>query len=298
MELKSLNTFIEIAKTKPRKKIAVAAAEDEQVLAAVKDAIQEKIAEPILIGNKSKIEQIAAELDFNLSGIEIIEENVPALAALKAVKEVREGNAHILMKGMVATADYLRAILQKDDGLRKGSLLSHVGFFESDYYHKLIAVTDAAQNVAPDITEKIAIIQNSVDLYHRLGIEQPKIAIVAAIEGVNPKMQATMDAAAIVVMNRRKQIKGCLIDGPLAFDNAVSKEAAEHKGIESDVAGDVDLIVTPDIEAGNVLYKSLTYFGGATVAAVILGASVPVVLTSRADSDRSKLMSIALAACY
>lgn len=298
MELKSLNTFIEIAKQKPMKSIAVAAAEDEPVLLAIRDALNERIISPILIGDKTKIKSISDEINFDISNIEIIDEIDPAKSAVRAVQCVRDNRAQILMKGLVGTADYLRAILHKENGLRKGALLSHIGFFESPYYHKLIALTDAAQNLAPDFTEKISIINNSVELYHRLGVSNPKIALLAAIEGVNPKMPATMDAAAITMMNKRKQIKGCIIDGPLAFDNAVSKEAAEHKGIQSDVAGDADLIFAPNIEVANALYKSFTYFGGATVAAIILGASVPVVLTSRADSDSSKLMSIALAASY
>lgn len=298
MELKNLNSLIDIAKLKPHKKIVVAAAEDEPVLIAVNQAKMEGIADPILIGNKKKIESIASSIGMNLDAIEIIDESDPAKSAKIAVQCIRDNSAQILMKGHVNTADYLRAILNKENGLRNGDLLSHIGFFETPYYHKLIALTDAAQNVAPDISEKIAIINNSVDMFHRLGIMLPKIALIAAIEGVNPKMPATTDAAIITMMNRRKQIKGCIIDGPLAFDNAVSREAADHKGIESEVAGDADLIMTPNIEVANALYKSFTYFGGAVVAAVILGASVPIVLTSRADSDKSKLMSIALAASY
>lgn len=298
MELKSLNTFIEIAKQKPMKSIAVAAAEDEPVLLAIKDALSEGIISPILIGDKIKIQKIANEINFDISNIEIIDEIDPAKSAVKAVQCVKDNRAQILMKGLVGTADFLRAILHKENGLRKGALLSHIGFFESQFYHKLLGLTDAAQNLAPDLNEKISILQNSIELFHRLGVSNPKVALIAAIEGVNPKMPVTLDAAAITMMNKRKQIKGCTIDGPLAFDNAVSKEAAEHKGIESEVAGDADLIFAPNIEVANALYKSFTYLGGATVAAVILGATVPIVLTSRADSDRSKLMSIALAASY
>ncbi|MFP4543630.1 MAG: bifunctional enoyl-CoA hydratase/phosphate acetyltransferase [Candidatus Kapaibacterium sp.] len=298
MELKSLSTFIEIAKTKPKKSIAVVAAEDEPVLKAVSAAKSEGIADPILIGNEEKIRQIAESIQFDLGGVEIIDELEPANSALRAVKLIRDGKAQILMKGHVGTADYLKAVLNKEYGLRTGSLLSHVGFFETDSYHKVIAVSDAAQNVAPELPEKVQIIKNCADMYHRLGVDNPKIALLAAIEGVNHKMPATMDAAAITMMNRRSQIKGCLIDGPLALDNAISKEAAGHKGIKSDVAGDADLLFAPNIEVANVLYKSLTYFGGAAVAAVILGAAVPVVLTSRADSDRSKMLSLALAASY
>jgi phosphate butyryltransferase len=298
MILKSLNTFIEIASQKTKKKIAVAAAEDLPVLEAVAQAKNEGICSPILVGNVEKIREISAKIGFDLNNVEIISENDPVQACKTCVKLVKQDKAQILMKGMVGTADYLRAVLDKENGLRSGKLLSHVGFFETPSYHKLIGVTDAAQNIAPTLDDKVAIINNTVNLYHRLGVEYPKIACVAAIEGVNSKMPATVEAAALTMMNRRKQIKGCLVDGPLGFDNAVSKEAAEHKGIESEVAGEVDLLVFPNIEIANAVYKSLTYFGGATVAAIILGATVPVVLTSRADSDRSKLMSIALAASF
>jgi phosphate butyryltransferase len=298
MELKNLDVFLEIAKSKPKKSIVVAAAEDEHVLGAIRDAIKENIVEPVLIGDVEKIKVIAAEIGLDLSSIELIDEKKPTLACKKAVKFVRDGNAQVLMKGLVSTADFLRAVLNKEEGLRKGELLSHIGFFDPPAYHKVIALTDAAQNIMPTIQEKVAIINNSVDLFHHLGVENPKIAALGAVEVVNPKMEATMDAAILTQMNQRKQIKGCLIDGPLAFDNAVSKEAAHHKGIDSSVAGDADMLFVSNIDIGNVLYKSFTYFGNASVAACILGATVPIVLTSRADSDRSKMLSIALAAAY
>ncbi|MBE2189123.1 MAG: bifunctional enoyl-CoA hydratase/phosphate acetyltransferase [Desulfobulbaceae bacterium] len=298
MEIKSLNSFVDIAKSKVKKNLVVAAAEDEHVLGAVKDAAANDIIEPIFVGNKQKIDAIAAKIQFDISKFELIEESNPATSAQIAVKQIIDGHAQILMKGLVGTADFLRAILQKDSGLRKGDLLSHIGFFEVPTYHKIIALTDAAQNIAPDFNEKVAILKNSLDMFKHLGYECPKVACLAAIEGVNPKMPSTMEAAALTQMNRRNQIAGCIIDGPLAFDNAVSKLSAEHKGIESEVAGDADLLFAPNIEVANVLYKSFTYFANATVAAIILGASVPVVLTSRSDSDKSKLMSIALAACY
>ena len=190
----------------------------------------------------------------------------------------------------------LKAVLDKQHGLRKGAVLSHVALFESPYYHKLLGVTDAAMNVNPDLMEKIAIIKNAVDVFHGMGNSNPKVAIVGSVETVNPKMEATMHAATISMMNYRKQIKGCIIDGPLAIDGAVSKRAAELKGIESHVAGDVDLILTPDIDGGNILYKSMAFLGGATSAAVIMGAKVPIVLTSRGDTERTKFLSIALAA--
>ena len=200
------------------------------------------------------------------------------------------------MKGNVSTGPLLKVVLDKEKGLRKGATLSHVAFMETPYYHKLLCVTDAAVNVAPEFKDKVEMINNAVEAFHKLGNEEPKVAVIGAVEVVNPKMEATEHAALLTLMNRRRQIKGCIIDGPLALDNAVSKEAADHKGIISDVAGDCDIILTPDINGGNILYKSLNFLGGATAGAVIMGAMVPIVLTSRSDSEKSKLCSIALAA--
>lgn len=298
MELKKLETLVEITLSRAKKSIAVAASEDEQVLLALKEATEKGIIVPILIGDKEKTKKLAEEISFDISKFEFIEEKEPSKSARIAVSVVREGKAQIIMKGLVNTADYLRAILDKENGLRSGSLLSHIGIFEIPAYHKLIGLTDAAQNIAPSLEEKVWIVQNSVVLLRRLGIEKPKVALLAAVENVNPKMQATTDAALITMMNRRNQIKNCVIDGPLAFDNAINKEAAEHKGIESPVAGDADLLVAPEIETANALYKSFTYFANGVVAAIILGATVPIVLTSRADSEKSKLYSIALAASF
>lgn len=296
MTLKSLNDIIESAKQKETRRLAVAAAADKPVLEAVKNAYQEGIIIPVLVGNKAEIEKISKEIDFDLTGIEIHAEDNPAISSVKAVQLIREGKADILMKGLVSTAPLLRAILDKEKGLTKGSTLSHFALIESPYYHKLIGVTDAAMNVAPDFNEKIHIINNSVEVYHRLGIKEPKVAIIGPLEVVNPKIESTTHGALLNVMNQRGQVKGCKIEGPLAIDNAVSKEAAEHKGIVSEVAGDADILVAPDLNSGNILYKSLMFMGGCTSAAVIMGAKVPVVLTSRADTDKSKMMSIALAA--
>jgi len=295
-KLENIKVFIELAKSKTKRRIAVAAAEDEPVLEAIKNAVAEGIVEPILVGDKAKIESIASSIGFSLDGVEIIDEPKPAVASKKAVGVIREGRAEILMKGLVGTADLLRAVLDKENGLRKGSVISHIAFFETPHYHKVFVVTDAAMNVAPEFKDKVAIITNAVEAYHRLGVEKPKVAIIGAVEAVNEKMEATVHASMLTMMNRRGQIKGCLIDGPLALDNAVSKEACEHKGIETEVGGDVDILVCPDIEAANVLYKSLNFLGGANSASVIMGASVPIVLTSRADTDEAKLNSIALAA--
>lgn len=296
MTLKSISCFIEMAKAGAKRRIAVAAAEDEPVLMAVKNAISEGIVQPILVGDEKAIRTISEAIGFDLEGIEIINEPKPATACRKAVGLIKEGKADILMKGLVGTADLLKAVLDKENGLRKGSTISHIAFFESQYYHKLFIVTDAAMNVAPEFKEKVAIVENAVEACHRLGVSNPKVAIIGAVEVINEKMEATVHAGMLTMMNKRGQIKGCLIDGPFAIDNAVSKEACHHKKIETEVGGDADILMCPDIEAANVLYKCLNFLGGAESAAVIMGASVPIVLTSRADSEKSKLYSIALAA--
>ncbi len=294
--IKHLSEFVILAKNKPKRKIAVAAAADYHVLEAVQSAYAEDIIVPILVGNKPLIEKIADEIHFDISNIEVINVPDPYKASLEAVKLISDGKAEILMKGLVSSGPYLKAVLNKDFGLRTGSLLSHFAIFESPYYHKLIGVTDAAMNVNPDLSEKIQIIKNAVKVFHGLKITNPKVAIIGAVETVNPKMEATIHAAVISMMNYRKQITGCIIDGPLALDGAVNKDAAKLKNISSEVAGDADLILAPDINGGNILYKSLNFLGGAEAAAVVMGATVPIVLTSRGDTKKSKFLSIALAA--
>jgi phosphate butyryltransferase len=291
-----LSEIIDAAKTKSTRRIAVAAAADKPVLLALKEAMKNKIVIPILVGNTEGINKIAKEIGLDLEDIKIIEESNPNNAAVKAVEEIRNGNADILMKGLVSSGAFLKAILNKENGLRKSGTLSHVAFFESPYYHKLIGLSDAALNVEPEFNEKVAILNNGVEAFTKLGIKEPKVAVIGAVESVNPKMQPSVDATLLTMMNKRNQITNCIVDGPLALDNAVSAEAAKHKGIESPVAGDVDFILCPDIYSANIMYKTLNFMGGATSAAVIMGATVPVVLTSRSDTDQSKLMSIALAA--
>ena len=296
MTIKKLEDLFDIAAKQETKKIVVAAAADLHVLEALKQAMQKGIVEAILVGNQVEIIDISKSIGLDLNAVKIIDISDPISASKEAVSLIRNGKADILMKGMVATGSLLKAVLNKETGIRKEGTLSHVAFFESPYYHKLLCITDAAMNVSPDLMEKKAILENAVEAYHKLGIEKPKVAIVGAVELVNPKMEATVDAAILSQMNKRNQIKGCEVDGPLALDNIVSKEAAKHKGIESNVAGDADIILTPDINVGNVFYKSLNFLGGAVSAAVIMGAWVPIVLTSRSDTEETKLMSIALAA--
>ncbi|MDO5663759.1 MAG: bifunctional enoyl-CoA hydratase/phosphate acetyltransferase [Bacteroidia bacterium] len=289
----SLSELVEKAKHKPKQKIAVAAAEDEPVLKSLKAAINDGIVTPVLVGNKAEIEKIAQTIDFNLNEIEIIHNDKGAdISAQLAVSMIKNGGADVLMKGFVSTGALLKAVLDKENGLRKGNTLSHMAFFESPYYHKLLGVTDVAMNIAPDLDTKVHIINNAVEACHKIGITTPKIAVIAAVETVNPKMEATVHAAEL----KKMQWQDCIVDGPFAIDIAVDKEAAIHKGIVSEVAGDCDVILAPDIEAGNMFYKALNFLGGANSAAVIMGATVPIVLTSRSDSETSKMLSIALAA--
>jgi len=295
--IKKLAELETLAKSKTTtRKIAVAAAADRDVLEALKNAVEHKIVEPVLVGDQSLIKKIADEIGFDISKFEVIDIPDKHEASIKAVKLIKKGKAEILMKGLVSTGVLLKAVLDKEIGLRKGSLLSHVAVFETPYYHKLLGVTDAALNVNPGLEEKIGIIKNAVEVFHKIGHENPKIAIVGSVETINPRMEATMHAATISMMNYRKQITGCIIDGPLAIDGAVSKKSANLKNITSEVAGDADIILAPDIDGANILYKTMNFLGGATAAAVIMGAKVPIVLTSRGDSEKSKYYSIALAA--
>lgn len=275
--------------------IAVAEAGDQEVLESVLKAYKDGLAHFILFGNNDKISAWLKKNEAeSLSGIEIVPTD-PASSALQAVKAVHNGEADILMKGLVSTSALLKAVLNKEFGLRTGKVLSHVAAFEVEGFEKLIFITDAAMNINPDLNQKGQILQNAIDFALQTGIEVPKAAVLAAVENVNPAMQATLDAASLTVMGLREQIKGGIVEGPLALDNAISKEAAAHKGISGKVAGDADILLVPTIETGNVLYKSLIYFARAKVGAVICGAKAPIVLTSRADSAESKYYSIALA---
>jgi len=277
------------------KKIAVAVAQDEDVLKAVKEAVNENICVPVLVGDREKITDICGEIQFDISDIEIIDEKDGTEACKKAVSLVSSKKADIVMKGLIDTSIILKAVLDKGIGLRTGNVLSHAAVFSVDTYHKFFIVTDAAMSIAPDADEKRQIIENSVVLSRALGAEIPKVAVICAKEKVNPKMQATLDAQELVQMQQDGRISGCIVEGPYALDNAISREAAKIKGIEGEAAGDADILLMPNIEAGNVLYKALTYLANADNAGIILGAKAPIVLTSRADSDKAKLNSIALA---
>jgi phosphate butyryltransferase len=294
--IKHLSELVDEARNRKTRKLVLAAAGDEDALLAVKNATNQGIIEPILVGDMPKIIAIAKRINFDISNLETYDIEDKIEASMMATKIIKEGRAEILMKGNVGTGTLMKAVLDKEVGLRKGGTLSHVAVFESPYYHKLLGVTDAAMNVNPDLETKIDIIKNAVEVFHKLNHPNPKVAIVGSVETVNPRMEATMHAATISMMNYRKQITGCIIDGPLAIDNAISRKSAELKNITSEVAGDTDIIMAPDIDGGNILYKTLNFLGGAVSAAVIMGAAAPIVLTSRSDSDKSKFLSIALAA--
>jgi len=294
--LRKLEDLKAIVVNEPVKKLVLATAQDQHSLSAVLRAAHDHIIEPILIGDKESIQNIASSNGYDITGLRIIHEPDMNMAVEIAVRMVSSKQADVLMKGKVGTSTLLKCVLNKEWGLRTGHLLSHFALFEVDTYHKLIAVTDVAMNIAPNLQDKIAIVNNSIECLHRLGIPMPKVAVLGAVEMVNENMEATLHAALLSMMNKRDQIKGCIIDGPLAFDNAVSLESAQHKGIKSEVAGDTDLLLMPDIEVGNVLYKSLVFFAKAKVASVILGAQAPIVLTSRSDSEQAKYDSILLAA--
>jgi phosphotransacetylase len=250
---------------------------------------------PIYVGPSNRIAAAAREATLDLGSSEIIDVPHSRAAAEKAVALVREGKAELLMKGSLHTDELLGAVVARDSGLRTGRRISHAFVIDVPTYHKVLVVTDAAINIAPSLEDKVDICQNAIDLCAALGLARPKVAILAAVETVNSKMPATLDAAALCKMAERGQVRGALLDGPLAFDNAISKEAAQTKGIVSEVAGDADILLAPDLEAGNILAKLLSFLARADSAGLVLGARVPVILTSRADSVRSRIASCAVA---
>ena len=279
-----------------KKRISVAVAQDEPVLEAVKEVVHEGLVEVILVGNKEEIENIAKKIDMNLEKVQIIDEKDVKKAALKAVEIVSNGQADMVMKGLVDTATFLRSVLNKEIGLRTGKLMSHVAVFDLEKMDRLLFLTDAAFNTYPDVKTKKDMIGNAVKVAKACGIDTPKVAVVAPVEVVNTEMQATVDAALLAKMNDRGQIKGCIVDGPFALDNAISEEAAHHKGITSEVAGKADVLLLHDIDVANVMYKTLTYMSNSKNGGVLVGTSAPVILTSRTDSFHTKVNSIILAA--
>lgn len=292
-----LRTFKEVlnkAKKYGPKKMAVASAGAEDVLKAVEAARKGRLTDSILVGDKKEIIQIANKRGIDPTNYEIIDLPDKTEATRCAVELVRNKKASILMKGMIGTARLLKAILDKEIGLRTDRILSHVYTLQIKGYDRLLTMTDGGMGISPDLKQKSQIIQNAIYYAHSMGIEKPKVAVVAALELVNPDMPATIDAACLAKMSERGQIVGGIVDGPLGFDNAISKEAAKHKGVKSPVSGEVDIVVVPNIESGNIFAKGLVYLANAVPAGLLLGAKAPVVLVSRSDSAQSKLYSIAL----
>lgn len=293
--MKTLDDILMLAKKIGPKKVAVAQAEDEEVLVALEQARKEKIVQVILVGKPDRIESLAEKHKIEIDQFEIRPETDGFSASLNCCELVNQGKADFMMKGLVGTANFMKAILDREKGLVTGKLLSHVAVFQIPSYPRLLMITDAAINIAPSLLEKAQIIQNAVNVAHALGMALPNVACIAAVEKVYPeKMPATLDCACLSMMAKRGQITGAVVDGPFGLDNAISEEAARIKGVKSEMAGKVDILLCPGIEAGNAIYKTLTSFCQARCAALVVGTKAPVVLTSRADSHETKFMSLAL----
>lgn len=294
--MKSFDELLDLIKDKPVRTVAVAAADDHTVIEAAHAACQANIARTILIGHKEGILRKAAEINFPLDTQDVIDEPDDIKAAAQAVALTAAGKADIVMKGYIHTDDFLRAVLKRDQGLRSGVVMSHVFIIEVPAFDKFLFITDGAMNIAPDLQQKAEIILNAVHLANLFGITKPKVAVLGAVELVNPNMPATLDATVLAKMSQRNQFRPeVIIDGPFALDNAISLIAAKHKGITGPVAGSADILMVPNIEAGNMLAKSLVYLGKYRLAGVLVGAAAPVVLTSRADSAEAKMLSMGAA---
>jgi len=294
MPIRTFAELLEAAKAKGPKAVAVAAAHQSEVMSAGLDAEVAGLAEVTLVGDSDEIRRIAAAEGFDISRMDIVHVPEPHEAAYRVMKLVSEGQADIAMKGKVETSEFLRAALSRELGLRTGRLYTHVAAFEIPGFERLIFISDAGVIVAPDLEQKVQIVQNAIYVAHALDIPLPRVAVLAATEVVNPKIPTTLDAANLSKMADRGQIQGGLVDGPLALDNAISPESARIKGIRSEVAGYADILVAPDIEAGNVLAKAITYFAQGKMAGVVVGARCPLILPSRSDTREAKLVSLAL----
>ncbi len=292
----SFNDWINLAKEKGIKaRVAVVAAHDEHTLESIVEARKEGLIEPVLIGKRNLIEKILETFSEEYTDYLIINEDDNTKCVQTAVELTHEGKVDFIMKGKLETAELMKVVVSRDAGLRTESTMSLVGFYESPYYHKVFAVTDMGLLTYPTISQKADAIRNAVKVFNKLGIQKPKVAVLAAVEKVNPKMPECLDAKELKDMNARGEITSCIIEGPISYDLAMSREAALIKGYESPVAGDADLLVVPNIQAGNILVKALTVTGGAETCGIIVGAKVPLVLTSRSATAKDKFMSIVLA---
>lgn len=289
------NKFLERCKALPAITTAVVWPLSDVALSGAVEAATEGLIKPTLIGDEPQIKALAAKLGLDISAFPIVQADNDRKAAELSSIMCRSGNAQAMMKGSLHTDVMMRAVMQKETGLRTSSRISHVFVLDTPNYDRTLLVTDAAINIAPELEDKLHIIQNAINLAHALGIPQPKVAILSALETINPKIQSTLDAAALCKMADRGQITGGILDGPLAFDNAVSTQAAAIKHLVSPVAGQSDILAVPDLISGNILSKELVYLCGAKIAGIVLGALVPIILTSRADSAESRLVSCAVA---
>ncbi len=298
-EEERITTFeqlLSFVKSKEKRKLAIASAEGEEIIEAVKQATDEDIIQVVLIGNGAKIMELCQKLEVDLNKVEIVDAKDPKLTSQVAVELVKHKKADMLMKGKVDTSTLLRAVLDKEKGLRSGRLLSHVAVVEVENYHKLMLVTDGGMNIDPDVSNKVDILKNAIEVAKKLGIDKPKVSCLAAVELVNPDMQETVDAAVLVKMAERGDIEDVIIDGPVAFDIAIDLESARMKGIISPTAGDTDIFLVPNIAAGNIFVKALIYLAKAKVGGIVVGGGAPIVLLSRSDTAEMKLYSMALGA--
>lgn len=294
---KGFDELLEKVKSCSTKKLAVCVAQDDAVLEAVKAAKEQGIADAILVGDADKINEVAASINMDLSGYEIIDVKDVTEASLTAVKLVHDGKADMYMKGLIDTKGFLKSVLDKEVGLRTGKPLSHVALFEIEGYEKMFFLTDVAFIPYPSLEDKAGIIRNTVEVAKACGIECPKVAPLAAVEVVNPKMPVTVEAAELTKMNEEGEITGCIVDGPLSMDLAIDPEAARHKGATGrKIVGDADILLFPDIHAGNITYKTLVHTANVKNGCILTGTKAPVILTSRSDSFETKVNSIALAA--
>jgi len=297
MPIRTLDEMLATVKSSKNRRVVVACGHDPHTIEASHRAVKENVVDITLIGDKVRMGKIAEDVGIDLDLFDIIDERDEWNAGKKAVMMVRSKEADILMKGLISTSYYMKLILDKEEGLvPKGKILSHIAVLESPNYHKLLFAADVAVIPLPDLSQKVQILNYCIEIAHMFDIEKPKVAIIAATEKVSPKMDATVDAAIITQMARRGQIRGAVVDGPLALDVAVSKECCDIKGLVSPVGGDADIFLFSNIEAGNSFYKSITQLGEGKLAALVTGTSAPCILTSRADSEDSKFLSIALAA--
>lgn len=292
---RTLAEMVEAAKALGPVRIAVAAGHSPECIEALKRASEMKLAEGIFIGDAKKIWSLADEAGYEIPAHQVLNEPNDVEAARRAVAMVRDGSADLLMKGKIGTAELVRVVLDRESGLRTGRLLSQVIVFEVPGIRRLMLMTDAAINIAPTLAQKAELCRNAIEVAHAIGIEKPNVALLCALELVNPEMPATVDAAALVVMNRRGQIQGAYLEGPIALDAPLSRFAAECKNIDSPIVENTDIFIAPDIEAANILYRAILYFARGESGGIVVGAKVPLILLSRAESPETKIRSIALA---